>query len=179
MSRSAIATRDVWRMTFEPDVLRLGKAFGNVVALEYPAGMAEGIAHAEAGFSRSACWLTQGLRLAPPSEPSLRLVRADVVLELRDDETDLPVLVVLEVKRTLWDRQSPARVRPNVLRHAAQVWRYLDALLPHVDAGRVAWLQAALVYPRRPSDPGRRECIETILDERGISVLWYDDLAGG
>lgn len=107
------------------------------------------------------------------------MVRADVVLELKMMRQIFQCSSCWRLSAPFGTANPQHVVRPNVLRHAAQVWRYLDALLPHVDAGRVAWLQAALVYPRRPSDPGRRECIETILDERGISVLWYDDLAGG
>src|SRR6266511_1863092 len=88
---------------------------------------------------------------------------------------DLPTAVI-EVKNTDWDARADHRVMPNLSRHARQVWNYLDALMPCVDAGELAGLQAALVYPRRPSYPGRAEFIEETLDSQGISVVFYDEL---
>jgi hypothetical protein len=37
-------------------------------------------------------------------------------------------------------------------------------------------VQAALVYPRRPSHPGRAETIEQAVERQGISVLFYEEL---
>jgi hypothetical protein len=82
----------------------------------------------------------------------------------------------VEVKSTDWDARAPHRVRPNLARHARQVWRYLDALLPRLDTGELAGVQAALVYPRRPLHPGRAEAIEQALERQGISVLFYEEL---
>jgi hypothetical protein len=49
------------------------------------------------------------------------------------------------------------RLRPNLARHAHQVRRYLDSLLPELETGELAGVQAALMYPRRPSLLGRYE----------------------
>jgi hypothetical protein len=144
---------------FEPDPLRMGKAFGTRVAVEYPEGMVDGTARPEVRVT-----LTSGRR-------------GRVDLLLRAEEEGRPLLVVVEVKSTDWDARAPHRVLPNLSRHARQVWGYLDAYMPRVDAGELAGLQAALVYPRRPSHPGRAELIEETLGSQGISVLFYDELA--
>jgi hypothetical protein len=143
---------------FEPDVLRIGKAFGRLVATEYPKGMVDGTAAAE---------------VAVPAVRS-RYGRIDLLADV--DDSGRPLLVVIEVKNTDWDARADHRVMPNLSRHTRQVWRYLDALMPRVDAGELAGLQAALLYPHRPSDPGRAQLIEETLDRQGISVVFYDEL---
>ena len=74
--------------------------------------------------------------------------------------------VVVEIKATDWDKMLPHRVRPNALRHARQIWRYIEAELLEQDA------QPALIYPTAPKTLGRREEVETALNERGIQVVW-------
>ncbi|HYT90651.1 MAG TPA: hypothetical protein VEL76_18230 [Gemmataceae bacterium] len=143
---------------FEPDVLRIGKAFGRLVATEYPKGMVDGTAAPE----------------VPVPAVRRRYGRIDLLIDV--DDSGRPLLVVIEVKNTDWDARADHRVMPNLSRHARQVWNYLDALMPCVDAGELAGLQAALVYPRRPSYPGRAEFIEETLDSQGISVVFYDEL---
>jgi hypothetical protein len=51
--------------------------------------------------------------------------------------------------------------------------------MPDLDVGALAGVQAALVYPRRPSLPGRVEQVEGLLGAQGISVLFYEELEGG
>jgi hypothetical protein len=142
----------------EPDPLRLGKAFGTTVAAGYPEGMAQGGAHPEVSVSIAGA----------------RRGRIDLLLDI--DDSGKPLLVVMEVKNTDWDARAAHRVLPNLARHARQVWKYLDALMPRLDAGELAGLQAALVYPQRPSHPGRAAVIEQTLGDHGISVLFYDEL---
>lgn len=77
--------------------------------------------------------------------------------------------VVVELKATDWDRMAPHRIRPNALRHARQVWRYIEAELENYD------VVPALVYPSTPKTPGRKEEVESILHERFIQVVWRDD----
>jgi hypothetical protein len=100
--------------------------------------------------------------------------RIDLLLET--DDGGRPLLVIVEVKSIDWDARAPHRIRPNLARHARQMWRYLDALMPRLDAGELAGVQAALVYPRRPTHPGRAEAIEQVLERQGISVLFYEEL---
>jgi hypothetical protein len=98
---------------------------------------------------------------------------------LRSTTTGRSLLVVVEVKNTDWDARAAHRLRPNLARHARQVWRYLDSLIPELEAGELVGVQAALVYPRRPSLPGRAELVEGVLGEQGISALFYEELEGG
>jgi hypothetical protein len=175
----------------EPDILRLGKAFGEVVAAEYTRGLLEAgppeeVAERGSGrvrWTRECCqWVRTDLGTAP-EHPG----RTDIRLELHDDESGLPAVVVVEVKNTDWSKQTPKNVRRNLNRHARQVWRYLEPWVDRVDAGEVAWVQGALVYPERP-EPARATLIETILGEGeapegddprghgwGLTVLWWTD----
>jgi hypothetical protein len=163
----------------EPDVLRIGRVFGAVVAAEYPANVRDARAEPERYVQRGsgrARWLPNGIRAEPSDARLGRSGRVDLLLELLDEASGLPFLVLLEVKATDWDRQAERRVRPNLARHARQVWSYLEPLTEHLDRGELAWLQAALVYPRKPKSRGRAEYIEDELGQHGITVLWYDEL---
>jgi hypothetical protein len=92
--------------------------------------------------------------------------RGRIDLLLRDEEEGHSVVV--ETKATDWDSMAPHRVRPNALRHARQLWRYINAEL---EGGPVI---PALVYPAEPITPGRKEEIEAILNERFIQVVWRE-----
>ena len=92
--------------------------------------------------------------------------RGRIDLRLVDEEDGHSVVV--ETKATDWDRMSAHRVRPNALRHARQLWRYIDAEL---ESRQVL---PALVYPTEPNTPGRKEEIEAILHERSIQVVWRE-----
>lgn len=76
--------------------------------------------------------------------------------------------VVVEIKATDWDKMAHHRVRPNALRHANQLWRYVEAEL--LDRQ----VLPALVYSTEPRIPGRKEEIEGILHERFVQVVWRD-----
>jgi hypothetical protein len=60
------------------------------------------------------------------------------------------------------------RVRPNALRHACQIWTYVE---PYLDRAHVA-VCPGLIYDRIPKTPGRLEEIESILNESGVQVVW-------
>lgn len=91
--------------------------------------------------------------------------RIDLRLMLDDGEGHS---VVVEMKASNWDKMAPHRVRPNALRHARQLWRYIHAELK---GGPVS---PAIIYPVEPQTPGRREEIETVLRERSIQVVWRE-----
>ena len=76
---------------------------------------------------------------------------------------------VIEIKRTDWDRMKPHRVRPNVQRHARQVWRYIEPFLDDEDPRDAC---PGIIYEHVPTVPGRVEEIETVLNERAIQVVW-------
>ena len=173
---------------FEPDILRLGKQFGEIVAIEYSRGLREAgppEEPAERGSGRVR-WTHHGDRWLRTDHGRLprRRGRTDLRIELRDDESGLPAVVVLEVKNTDWRTQTTKNMRRNLNRHGRQVWRYLEPLVDLVDVGKVAWVQGALVYPERP-EPKRAALIETILGQGerdgegwGLTVLWWSDFAG-
>lgn len=77
--------------------------------------------------------------------------------------------IVVEIKATNWDKMKPYRVRPNALRHVRQLWRYIEAELEEGD------VLPAIIYPRTPKTPGRKDEIEEILQEMGIQVVWRDE----
>lgn len=89
-------------------------------------------------------------------------------IDLRLIEKEDGYSVVVEIKATDWDRMAPHRIRPNVLRHARQLWRYIEAEL--IEQSVVP----AIVYPCEPEAPGRKEEIEAILNERLIQVVWRE-----
>jgi len=92
--------------------------------------------------------------------------RGRIDLRLVDEEEGHSVVV--EMKASDWDKMAPHRVRPNALRHARQLWRYINAEL---EGGPVL---PAIVYPVEPKTPGRKEEIEAILHERYIQVVWRE-----
>jgi hypothetical protein len=77
--------------------------------------------------------------------------------------------VVVEIKATDWDVMKSHRVRPNALRHARQIWRYIEAELKRHS------VLPALIYPRSPKTPGRKQEVEQILNDRLIQVVWRDE----
>ncbi len=93
--------------------------------------------------------------------------RGRIDIKLVDPEQGFTV--VTEIKASDWDAMKPRRVRPNALRHANQLWRYIEAELEHFD------VIPAVVYPKSPKTPGRKEEIFKILDDRGIQVVWRDE----
>jgi hypothetical protein len=70
---------------FEPDPLRIGKAFGRLVAAEYPKDMAQGNAQPE----------------APVTVTTGRRGRIDLLLKTQDRTR--PLLIMVEVRSTDWN----------------------------------------------------------------------------
>lgn len=62
------------------------------------------------------------------------------------------------------------RVRPTAMKHARQIWRYIEAHLTPLED-----VIPAIVYPSPPITAGRKEQVEEILNERGIQVIWRED----
>lgn len=91
--------------------------------------------------------------------------RVDIKLKLEEDGN----IVIVEIKGTDWDAIKEERVKSTALRHARQIWRYIDANLTPLD------VTPAIVYPSPPNTPGRLELIETVLNERGIQVVWREE----
>jgi hypothetical protein len=172
---------------FEPHILRLGKQFGEAVAIGYSDGLRE-VGPPEEPTERGSGrvrWTRHGDKVlrTDHGRPPRRRGRTDLRVELRDEDSDLPAVVVLEVKNTDWRKQTTKNMRRNLNRHARQVWRYLEPLVDRVDLGQIAWVQGALVYPKRP-EADRAALIETILGQGerdgegwGLTVMWWSDFA--
>jgi hypothetical protein len=103
-------------------------------------------------------------------EVSGRRGRADIwVVFDRSSGGEPTASAIFEVKATSWDLIAPLRMRPNLLRMARQLWRYMDAAIEMESQG----VQAYLVFPTAPVDMYVRRVVEMILAERGIVTLWW------
>ena len=91
--------------------------------------------------------------------------RVDIRLNIEEDEH----VVIVEIKATAWDKLKEHRIRPTALRHARQIWRYIE---DHLSPLAVI---PAIVYPAPPTTPGRKEQVDKILGERGIQVVWREE----
>jgi hypothetical protein len=92
--------------------------------------------------------------------------RGRIDIRLRDDDENQTVVV--EIKSTNWDVMKSYRIRPNVLRHARQLWRYIEAEMAYRP------VIPAIIYPVSPKRQARKREIENILHERFIQVVWRD-----
>jgi hypothetical protein len=105
-----------------------------------------------------------GKQAEAPTEWKEKRGRIDLrLVDLAEGHT-----VLVEIKASDWDAMTPHRVRPNALRHARQLWRYIEAELAQRP------VLPAIVYPIEPITPGRKEEIESALKERFISVVWRE-----
>jgi len=90
--------------------------------------------------------------------------RMDICLVDDDDG----MTIIAEIKATNWDALKSHRVRPNALRHARQIWRYIDSALIKQSVA------PGIIYPKTPKKPGRKKEIESIFNERFVQVVWRD-----
>ena len=109
--------------------------------------------------------LNSAAKFEAPTQLDGKHGRVDIRLNLEEDGH----IVIVELKATDWDKLKEHRVRPTGLRHANQIWRYIEADLSPLD------VTPAIVYPSPPTTPGRKDKLEEILNERGIQVVWRDE----
>lgn len=82
-----------------------------------------------------------------------------------DDGKDI---AVVEIKATDWDRLKPGTIRSTALRHARQIWRYID---DHVETqGRS--VDPGIVYEFEPTDDAIRLEVERAINGRCVQVVW-------
>lgn len=77
--------------------------------------------------------------------------------------------IVVELKSTNWDSIKSYRVRPNALRHARQIWRFIEAEL------QCQPVLPAIVYSRCPKSLERKAMVEALLNDRLIQVVWREE----
>jgi len=87
----------------------------------------------------------------------------DVLIEGEDGSFS-----IVEVKATNWGVMAERRVRPNTLRHARQVMKYVDPF----------WEQRldvspGIIHPQAPKSRARKLQIEAALANRSIQVVWF------
>ena len=88
--------------------------------------------------------------------------RIDILIEEEDASYS-----IIEVKATNWDEMAEHRVRPNILRHARQVMKYV---IPFWERG--VDVCPGVIYPRAPLSIDRKHQVEASLAERCIQVVW-------
>lgn len=88
-------------------------------------------------------------------------------IDIRIDDPGNSVAVV-ELKATNWDKLGAHRVRATALRHARQLWRYVNAEV--IDQRRDVC--PGIVYEQEPREPSRRDLVERVLHAQCIQVVW-------
>jgi hypothetical protein len=93
-------------------------------------------------------------------------------IDLKIDDNDGSVTIV-EIKSTRWDTLRSDRIRSTALRHARQVWRYINDHIDH----RQKDVFAGIVYEHKPVDADVRHLVEQLLNDRFIQVAWRKELS--
>jgi hypothetical protein len=84
------------------------------------------------------------------------------------------VVTLVEIKASNWDALKPERIRATALRHARQVWRYINDFSDN--QGKDVF--AGIVYENEPANPEIRRVVEQILNDRFIQVAWRKEKSG-
>ncbi len=101
----------------------------------------------------------------PTVKPSGRPGRMDVFVVASED-----LVAIAEIKSSDWDAMTEKAVRRNAKRYARQLWTYIDS-----QVARTLDVCPGVVFPARPSKPGRLEFVEQLFEEEGIPVVWEDE----
>ena len=99
-----------------------------------------------------------------------RVGRMDVHVDVDDN-----FVAVVEIKNTDWDRMTREAVRRNARRQARQIWKYIESQLDGLGGDERKEVCPGIVFPRRPTTPGRLELIEKLFEDEGIPVVWDDE----
>jgi hypothetical protein len=147
-TRKIIVEKTEAVMAHEPRKLMQGKRFHGLVQKEWTR-TAQGRVSVETGCRKR----------------SGRRGRMDVFVN-----ADSALVAIVEIKSSRWDRIAVTAVRRNILRHARQLWEYLE---PQLDAGRDVC--PGIIFPRRPTSSRRLKLIEDLFAEHGIAAAWQDE----
>ena len=91
-------------------------------------------------------------------------------IDIRIDEIG-GYISIIEIKSTNWDMMKQHRFRPNTLRHARQVLRYIKKEV-FDDCLQVC---PGIIYEQEPTNKDTRIQVENILNEQGIQVVWRSE----
>ena len=93
-------------------------------------------------------------------------------IDIRVDELG-GFVSVIELKATDWDKILSHRIRVTALRHARQLWRYVEK---EIEEGLDVC--PGIIYSNQPSDSALEERITDILNNRFIQVVWRNQSMG-
>lgn len=94
-------------------------------------------------------------------------------IDIRINEDDGSVSII-ELKATNWDHIKPSRIRVTALRHACQVWRYINDFVEN----QKCQVCPGIIYEMEPTDPEVRRVVESALHERCLQVVWRNSGCG-
>jgi len=89
-------------------------------------------------------------------------------IDIRIDELG-DFISIAEIKATNWDKILPHRIRPTALRHARQLWRYVNK---QIEEG--VSVCPGLIYEKKPSNLALKTRIEELLNDLMIQVVWRE-----
>lgn len=101
------------------------------------------------------------------TKPNGRRGRMDVYVS-----PDEGPVAVCEIKASDWDAMTERNVKRNVRRQIKQIWDYIETELEKAN------VSAGIIFPRRPTIPGRLKQIEDLFNDEGIQVVWQDETIG-
>lgn len=142
-------------MSNEPELLKRGKAFHELVQRSWEGPMRSG---PETRREEHIPLLLTGERQ--------RYGRIDLFIDQQSD-----FVSVIEIKATNWDRVKHRRKLLGS--HRRQVLKYVDKYL----AGDILSVCAGIIYPCAPKSTEVREEVEAYMEGNAIQLLWWDDSA--
>lgn len=98
----------------------------------------------------------------------IRKGRLDILVDEVETE-DGPMVSIVEIKNTDWDRIKAKNITKNLGSHRRQIWNYIDEFLENAEVD----VCPGIIYPSSPKAPGLRDRIENYLNDYGIQVVWY------
>lgn len=142
----------------EPEQLKRGKVFQEIVQTDYSKGRTDKSVGIEEGVK------FEGL-------PKIKQKRGRMDIFIRDSGDGY--VMIIEIKATNWDKIKPKNIKRNLYRHSKQLYNYIDKFL-EIDDKTVG---LAVIYPEPPKTKGLREFIENCaMEQYCFPVYWYSEL---
>lgn len=134
----------------EPRTLSTGKRFHKAIQNEWETTTRHGVPHPERGITKK----------------NGRNGRIDIFVDGMST-----MVSIIEIKNTDWDRIGLKGAKSYALKHARQIWDYVEAELDHHKHD----VCPGVIYNRLPTNDAIRESVEDALRERGIQVVWHKE----
>jgi len=143
-------SKDVRIMGQEPEILKKGKQFHQLVQAEWEK-TAEGLIKTEKVMDRQ----------------KKNKGRADIFVK----EIGENLVSIVEIKNTDWDNIKLENIHRNVKRQARQIWEYIEY---QTDSEKIS-VSPGLIFPKIPKDPERLKLVESLFDQECIQVVWENE----